>query len=857
MSVAGVVQGMSRQYASTDLVSIVVFGCTGVGKSTFVNEASAELRPRDPADIFRLRRLGAEGTGGTVVPPRVPQPSEGRGLASRTQEIQAGPIFQFSGRNIQLYDTPGFDDTMLMDTQILKKFAEFLEEIHRAGREINAVLYLHRVIDRLMTDTSTRSLDLFTKICGLSNMPNAMIVTDTWTNSTIGLFKVPLNNGAKICHREGTGRQSAHAIIQMMIHLPPIKLQLQKELARGLPLDETDAGILVDQNLRRSLRRWRKEMEELEEQLRMIARRDQDRSARDQLEQYRRGREEEGRHLQEQLELLKASRWRMDMSARQPSLGALSSSNNLQNLGSPDLDPQYPCAVNGTAIFLSRGAAADIWLIETPESKYIIKILRLDLEYFSTTQVKNISYEDTSRQDDPTQRFTQYFRSKARSWTMLQHRNVIKVFGIGECLDLRVEFCENGTARKYLEWYNNEIDKKKLLIQHVLEGMHYLHSQNPPIVHGGLRADKIFVTADGTAKIGEFGLSFLARDFALNAPSISQAGLSRWMSPELVDIDPDTGVVVPTTASDVWALACTLLEIMSGEIPYHKYKHELRVRKAIIRGEKPGIVEPGQIRDFPSISYYVSRRCWETSPNNRPSVSHLQQAFQMDVFTLAMTNPKAIIGHHQTVTTHKELSPESRSLPRPDTVAALEGRVSDLQSRIRAQMDELRIFTPEESKDSFPDPDIPGETSAYQTESLDDFVRRQLNLTNESWSIREEKKWHSEDENYPTSSNLPPRSPGPTVDPVPSSDPAPDSGLDRTALAASLSFPQSEPPTRIQPIDFKRVARQMLNPSVRPYVCPSCGKGYLVEQNLERHLRVCQTEAGGHSNPSERMNVGH
>ncbi|KAG8718867.1 hypothetical protein FRC09_011984 [Ceratobasidium sp. 395] len=727
---------------------------------------------------------------------------------------------------------------MLMDTQILKKFAEFLEEM--AGREINAVLYLHRVIDRLMTDTSTRSLDLFTKICGLSNMPNAMIVTDTWTNSTIGLFKVPLNNGAKICHREGTGRQSAHAIIQMMIHLPPIKLQLQKELARGLPLDETDAGILVDQNLRRSLRRWRKEMEELEEQLRMIARRDQDRSARDQLEQYRRDREEEGRHLQEQLELLKASRWRMDMSARQPSLGALSSSNNLQNLGSPDLDPQYPCAVNGTAIFLSRGAAADIWLIETPESKvkYIIKILRLDLEYFSTTQVKNISYEvnwltlrvaraslanclvqDTSRQDDPTQRFTQYFRSKARSWTMLQHRNVIKVFGIGECLDLRVEFCENGTARK----------------------------------------DKIFVTADGTAKIGEFGLSFLARDFALNAPSISQAGLSRWMSPELVDIDPDTGVVVPTTASDVWALACTLLEIMSGEIPYHKYKHELRVRKAIIRGEKPGIVEPGQIRDFPSISYYVSRRCWETSPNNRPSVSHLQQAFQMDVFTLAMTNPKAIIGHHQTVTTHKELSPESRSLPRPDTVAALEGRVSDLQSRIRAQMDELRIFTPEESKfkDSFPDPDIPGETSAYQTESLDDFVRRQLNLTNESWSIREEKKWHSEDENHPTSSNLPSRSPSPTVDPVPSSDPAPDSRLARTSLAASLSFPQSEPPTRIQPIDFKRFARQMLNPSVRPYVCPSCGKGYLVEQNLERHLRVCQTEAGGHSNPSERMNVGH
>ncbi|KAG8782548.1 hypothetical protein FRC12_020672, partial [Ceratobasidium sp. 428] len=99
-------------------------------------------------------------------------------------------------------------------------------------------------------------------------------------------------------------------------------------------------------------------------------------------------------------------------------------------------------------------------------------------------------------------------------------------------------FCENGTARNYLNRYDNDIDRKKLMIQQVLEGTNYLHSQNPPLVHGCLRLDKIFVTADGTAKVGEFGLSFLTRDFALHAPSISQAGLSRWMSPELPSRQP-------------------------------------------------------------------------------------------------------------------------------------------------------------------------------------------------------------------------------------------------------------------------------------------------------------------------------
>jgi serine/threonine protein kinase len=52
----------------------------------------------------------------------------------------------------------------------------------------------------------------------------------------------------------------------------------------------------------------------------------------------------------------------------------------------------------------------------------------------------------------------------------------------------------------------------------------------------------------------------LTEHFGLLAPSISQVDLSRWMSPELVN--PDTEEEPrPTTASDVWALACTLFEV--------------------------------------------------------------------------------------------------------------------------------------------------------------------------------------------------------------------------------------------------------------------------------------------------------
>ncbi|KAG8780200.1 hypothetical protein FRC12_023351 [Ceratobasidium sp. 428] len=94
---------MSRQHADADLVSIVLFGCTGVGKSTFINDASrAEL-------------------------------SVGHGLATQTKEIQASPVFQVGGRDVQLYDTPGFDDTVLTDMQILNKLANFFEDMEVAS----------------------------------------------------------------------------------------------------------------------------------------------------------------------------------------------------------------------------------------------------------------------------------------------------------------------------------------------------------------------------------------------------------------------------------------------------------------------------------------------------------------------------------------------------------------------------------------------------------------------------------------------------------------------------------------------------------------------------------------------------
>lgn len=72
---------------------------------------------------------------------------------------------------------------------------------------------------------------------------------------------------------------------------------------------------------------------------------------------------------------------------------------------------------------------------------------------------------------------------------------------------------------------------------------------------------KLFVDAHGRTKIGEFGLTALCYPVAAVVPTIVFTGFSRWMSPELFNLNPDGTSEAPTLASDIWALGCTIFEV--------------------------------------------------------------------------------------------------------------------------------------------------------------------------------------------------------------------------------------------------------------------------------------------------------
>lgn len=96
----------------------------------------------------------------------------------------------------------------------------------------------------------------------------------------------------------------------------------------------------------------------------------------------------------------------------------------------------------------------------------------------------------------------------------LDHPNIIKCFRCwrdGSCINLITELFTSGNLRQYRNLHKH-LDAKavKRMARQILRGLQYLHSMDPPIAHGDLRCDKIYVNGhSGEIKIGDLGLATL------------------------------------------------------------------------------------------------------------------------------------------------------------------------------------------------------------------------------------------------------------------------------------------------------------------------------------------------------------
>ncbi|KAJ1854721.1 Protein kinase of the Mitotic Exit Network [Coemansia sp. RSA 638] len=230
----------------------------------------------------------------------------------------------------------------------------------------------------------------------------------------------------------------------------------------------------------------------------------------------------------------------------------------------------------------------------------------LDLETGEMVAVKQISLagQDTDNLDDVMQ--------EVELLKSLSNPRIVRYYGFVKTdahLNLVMEFVENGSLSATLKSFGAFPERLVLAYAvKIIEGLMYLHARD--VVHCDLKACNILTTKNGNTKLTDFGVSL---NLKLRRPDDASvvAGTPYWMAPEIIQLEG------ACTASDIWSLGCTVIELLTGKPPYSGLL-QMAALYRIVEDEHPPIPDgiSEELKNFLLL-------CFRKEPSDRPTAAEL------------------------------------------------------------------------------------------------------------------------------------------------------------------------------------------------------------------------------------------
>ncbi|KAG8756264.1 hypothetical protein FRC12_010626 [Ceratobasidium sp. 428] len=194
------------------------------------------------------------------------------------------------------------------------------------------------------------------------------------------------------------------------------------------------------------------------------------------------------------------------------------------------------------------------------------------------------------------------------TWSKADHPHVLKLLGVAQYQDrlaMVSPWVEHGTVLQYIKAHV-ETDCLALCTQ-VADGLAYLHSI--PLAHGDIKAENVLISREGTALLADFGGAKLGECSLEFSGSQPDYGSPHYQAPEYFD---GRG---PTPQADVYALAVTIVTILSGG----------SVPKRTVGGvpKRPPLPILGSNAGSDILQSLLN--CWQADPQQRPSATDIYQ----------------------------------------------------------------------------------------------------------------------------------------------------------------------------------------------------------------------------------------
>ncbi|KAK0710708.1 hypothetical protein B0H67DRAFT_263866 [Lasiosphaeris hirsuta] len=234
-------------------------GMTGSGKSTFISHFCGTARA-------------------------------GHGLRSATAEVEAHlATHRIRDRRVIFVDTPGFDDTLRTDTEVLRDIVNWLNVTYAQNIKMTGIVYLHGINVPRVTGSAHTNMRLFRELCGDESMASVVLATTHWSRSAgeraaqesrheqlvadDAFWRRMERNGARV-FKHDRGETTARAIVHYLLDRGReggggggMSLRVQREMAEGRTLDQTAVGIALERRIEEMRLAYERELGNLKREL--------------------------------------------------------------------------------------------------------------------------------------------------------------------------------------------------------------------------------------------------------------------------------------------------------------------------------------------------------------------------------------------------------------------------------------------------------------------------------------------------------------------------------------------------------------------------------------------------------------
>ena len=179
-----------------------------------------------------------------------------------------------------------------------------------------------------------------------------------------------------------------------------------------------------------------------------------------------------------------------------------------------------------------------------------------------------------------------------------------------EMSSMSLESIKSGSTKKIQLTY----EFKLKLIYQIANAMNYLHSNDPPIIHGHLSPNNILFNSKNEPIIADLGFHCLKKYCKFMIGYINK---TEYTAPEYLE-EKSNVVENARPGADIYSFGMIVWELITEMKPFKMLQREDLINKVVIEKSRPKIPD-----NIPTEISQIIRACWQQEEDKRPSFTKI------------------------------------------------------------------------------------------------------------------------------------------------------------------------------------------------------------------------------------------